>query len=320
MAVSLVSTGVQFPDSSIQTSAGISSGSVITDFTTSGTYTKGAGVTFVIFQCLGGGGGGATNVVSYNTKGGGGGGGGGMVERKFAASMLPATLTVTVGAGGDAGSTGFTSNGAGGGLTRIIDSNSIVYCQAGGGGRGIADGQAPMGGGVISANAQVSTSYNGFGSAAVTTATWNPPDGIAFGTSAGIQPQAGGSYGEYGGGSGASGGFAASNGQQGGSSLHGGGGGGGGAGAEGGGSAGNPGQGGRSGIYPNVFTAKTGELAGGGTSASTPTYAFAGNGGQGGAYQSSGGQGGRGGGGGGGGGGAAAGSGGSGFVRIIELR
>lgn len=84
-------------------------------FSASGTWTKQAGLKFILVEIWGGGGGGATAVN------GAGGAGGGFSQKKIAASALGATETVTIGAGG-------TSGGAGG------TTSFGAHCSATGGG------------------------------------------------------------------------------------------------------------------------------------------------------------------------------------------
>lgn len=83
-------------------------------FESSGTYTPTAGMVFCIVECIGGGGGsgGATSAVGKNC-GSGGGGGGGYSRSRLTAAQVGASQTVTIGAGGSAG-TSSTNGGAGG--------------------------------------------------------------------------------------------------------------------------------------------------------------------------------------------------------------
>lgn len=97
------------------------------EFTSSGTWTKPAGVNFVYVEAIGGGGSGARNNASSQT---GGGGGGLFVSRLLRASDVGATETVTVGAGGLARGTPNQDGLAGG------DSTFGAHVTAYGGGPG----------------------------------------------------------------------------------------------------------------------------------------------------------------------------------------
>lgn len=140
MATSLVSTGVQFPDSSIQTTAATAGakGANVQTFTSSGTWTKPSGYNAnsrVLIQCWGGGGGGYSSGTPVGT----GGGGGGYNERWVTLSTLGSTVTVTVGAGGAAG-----SPGSAGGTTSF---GTTVYAYGGGAGSTGNYTSVPGGGG-----------------------------------------------------------------------------------------------------------------------------------------------------------------------------
>ncbi|GIW15694.1 MAG: hypothetical protein KatS3mg063_1547 [Tepidiforma sp.] len=85
-------------------------------FDASGTWYKPAWAKYVEVICIGaGGGGGGAYGGSY---GGGGGGGGARVGALFRAADLPSSVTVTVGAGGAAGSNG--TPGTAGGNWRVL--------------------------------------------------------------------------------------------------------------------------------------------------------------------------------------------------------
>lgn len=89
-------------------------------FTASGTFTVPAGVRVINIHCTGGGGGGDTSTVSALS-----GGGGGYTAYKSGISVMPGQkIDVVVGAGGDAGLSGGTSQ---------ADSNSITLVEAHGG-------------------------------------------------------------------------------------------------------------------------------------------------------------------------------------------
>ncbi len=99
-------------------------------FTANGTWTKRAGDLIVEILCIGGGGGGATGGVGI---GGDGGHGAERVSAVFPASMLPATLAVERGGGGNANQAG--------GYSRVADgSNSLLVALGGTSGTGAASG------------------------------------------------------------------------------------------------------------------------------------------------------------------------------------
>ena len=127
-------------------------------FTSSGTWTKPSGVTFVEVVVLGAGGGGGSgrkNTLSQNTCGGAGSGGGAVSRAIFKASSLGATETVTVGTGGTGGAA-VTVNGVGNDGTDGGASSFGTWLTAGGGGKGTggptgdSDASGGGGGGVIS--------------------------------------------------------------------------------------------------------------------------------------------------------------------------
>lgn len=79
-------------------------------FTSSGTYTKPAGLKSVIVEVVGGGGGGGGAVNSSSAVGNKSSGGGGYSKKRILASALGTTETVTVGAGGTPDNTGGTTS------------------------------------------------------------------------------------------------------------------------------------------------------------------------------------------------------------------
>lgn len=87
----------------------------------------------------GGGGGGAKSIFSGTAAGiGGGGGGGGVAIKKFLASALSASETVTVGAGGTAGNGTSLANGGAGGQS--VFGTSVLLDATGGSGGITANG------------------------------------------------------------------------------------------------------------------------------------------------------------------------------------
>lgn len=121
-------------------------------FTSSGTYTKPAGLVAAIVEVCGGGGGGG-GVAGATGNGSGGGGGGASTMRRLLASAIGATETVTVGAGGAGGDTA-GGDGATGGTSSF---GSLVDAPGGGGGGGASGGGFDLGGigGVTGTNGDV---------------------------------------------------------------------------------------------------------------------------------------------------------------------
>ena len=106
----------------------------VVTFTSSGTWTKDAGLKYVTVELVGGGGkGGAGNTSGES---GGGGGGGGYSRRTILASALGSTETVTIGAG---------STGSGGGTTSF---GSLCSATGGSDGESSATGSDGGAGGV----------------------------------------------------------------------------------------------------------------------------------------------------------------------------
>ena len=115
----------------------------MTVFTSSGTWTKPAGLADVKIRVLGGGGGGG-----YSNPGGtaGGGSAGGYAEEYLDAPAISATETVTVGGGGAGGNTagGNAFPGTGGATSSF---GSFISASGGGGGGGSGGGPTGNGGG-----------------------------------------------------------------------------------------------------------------------------------------------------------------------------
>ena len=119
----------------------IGGGANLQEFTSTGTWTKPSGATFVMVECWGGAGGGGSGrrgAVSTNRLGGSGGGGGAYTQRLFKASDLTSTVTVTIAAGGTGGAAITVdstdgNNGTNGGNTTF---GSYLTAFGGGAGQG----------------------------------------------------------------------------------------------------------------------------------------------------------------------------------------
>ena len=134
-------------------------------FTTSGTYTKPAGVTAIRVRVAGGGGGGGASVAANQSAAGGGGGG--YSEELLVAASVAATETVTIGAGGASASTGGATSfgsllqatgGAAGGGSTASALTGVSSPGAGGVGSG---GDINIIGGVGTGNQNVNCGGNG---------------------------------------------------------------------------------------------------------------------------------------------------------------
>jgi hypothetical protein len=87
---------------------------VVSVLTTSGTWTKPAGLRCLEVTAIGGGAGstGAISTAAGQSSAGGGGGGGGTAQKLFAAASLPASVVYTVGANGGSPSSSGAAGGA----------------------------------------------------------------------------------------------------------------------------------------------------------------------------------------------------------------
>jgi hypothetical protein len=166
MPTSLISTGVQFPDNSIQTTAVTGGGYAINAYTTPGSFPaapgRGVGLKLIKVTVVGGGGRGSPG----NANGGSGGGAGGAAIFVYPAPSLPTSaIPYTVGEGGSP-----SPSTTGGTTTFGVAPLNVVTATGGvGGGQ-----QAPGGAGGVGSNGSGGLNFNGGAGAQTTTNGQNP--------------------------------------------------------------------------------------------------------------------------------------------------
>jgi hypothetical protein len=304
----LTSNGAAAP-----TWAAAGGGANLQEFSSSGTWTKPSGATFVLVEAFGGGGGGGSGRLPPTNDpagGGAGGGGSGYNYKLFKASDLASTVTITIGAGGAGGAAKATegngNNGSNGGNSTFGSHLTAYGGGLGVGGKYVTNGNVNGGAGGGTTGAASGTTAG----APLITATYSGGGTITVSNQAFGGGPTGGASGFGGGGGGTAKSFSSGSNQPGGCSAYGSGGGGAGFGDIAGGTS-----------AAQVGGSNVGNTGGGGA---VSTAGGTNQGGGGGAQATAGGAGGaRGGGGGGGGSGitdtspsGAGGAGGNGYIAV----
>lgn len=127
---------------------------VVRTYTTNSTWSKPAGLKYVVVELVGSGGGGGSGAGTDGS--GGGGGGGGYSKKTIAAASLGATEAVTIGLGGSAGS---SSDGGNGNTTSF--GSHLQATGGSGGGRGQQSAGNAGGAGGVGSNGDINLKGDG---------------------------------------------------------------------------------------------------------------------------------------------------------------